>query len=96
MKTLFLSGISLAAMVAGSPAVAPAARVIDSMDIAPVWSAHPVRFCLLTRAPWQCIAFYDANRQLTVAQRKLGSGDWKFTRLPVTMGALHLTTSTSP
>jgi hypothetical protein len=54
--------------------------------VAPVWSAHPVGFCLLTRAPFQFVAFYDANRQMTVAQRRLDETRWTFTKLPSITG----------
>lgn len=63
---------------------ARASEVIESIDIAPVWSAHPVNFCLLTHAPHQFVAFYDDKRQLTVAQRKLEEKTWDFTKLPIT------------
>jgi hypothetical protein len=62
------------------------ATLVDSIDIARVWSAHPVGFCLLTRAPFQFVAFYDDKRQLTVAQRKLDQREWTLHKLPVTTG----------
>lgn len=52
------------------------------IDIAPVWVGHPVNFALLTRGDVQFAAFYDAQRQMTVAQRKLGSSRWQFKKLP--------------
>lgn len=61
----------------------PAATAID---VEPVWSAHPVGFALLTRAPFQFVAYYDANRQMTVAQRKLDETKWTFTRLDSRVG----------
>lgn len=60
------------------------AKVLDSLDIAPVWSAHPVGFTLLTKAPFQYVAYYDDKRQLTVAQRKLDERTWSFHKLPIT------------
>jgi hypothetical protein len=62
------------------------AAVVDSIDIARVWSAHPVGFCLLTRPPFQFVAYYDDKRQLTVAQRRLDERSWTFNKLPVTTG----------
>ncbi len=62
------------------------AVTMDSLDIAPVWAGHPVGFALLTHAPFQFVAFYDAKRQLTVAQRKVDERKWTFTKLPVTTG----------
>ena len=62
-------------------------EVVESViDIEPVWSAHPVGFSLLTHGRRQYVAYYDANRQMTVAQRKLDSNEWVFTRLPSRIG----------
>jgi hypothetical protein len=58
----------------------------DSLDIAPVWAGHPVQFALLTHAPFQFVAFYDDQRRLTVAQRKLDERKWTFNILPDTTG----------
>jgi len=58
--------------------------VLYTLDIAPVWSAHPVGFSLLTKPPYQYVAYYDDKRQLTVAQRKLDERKWSFHKLPVT------------
>lgn len=63
----------------------PAAQT-DSLDIAPVWAGHPVGFALLTHTPFQFVAFYDAHRQMTVAQRRLDERRWTFTKLPRTTG----------
>lgn len=57
-----------------------------TLDIEPVWSAHPVGFCLLTHAPQQFVAYYDAQRQMSVAQRTLTSTNWTITKLPSTLG----------
>lgn len=56
------------------------------LDIEPVWSGHPVGFCLLTEKDQQFAAYYDAQRRMTVAQRRLGDTKWTFTRLPSTLG----------
>ncbi len=80
MKTLFhllltvdlLGGVALAADV-------------EKMDIEPVWAGHPVGFCLLTHPPHQFVAYYDAQRQLSVAQRMLDSTRWTITKLPSTL-----------
>lgn len=57
-------------------------KVAASLKIADVWAGHPVGFALLTHAGRQFVAFYDAERHMTVAQRTLGSSKWVFTRLP--------------
>ena len=58
----------------------------DSLDVASVWSGHPVGFALLTQPPRQYIAFYDAERRMTVAVRTLDTANWQFVRLPETIG----------
>ncbi len=57
-------------------------QVAAVQDIAPVWSGHPVGFCLYTHRDIQLAAFYDADRKMTVAKRHLDSGDWQLVRLP--------------
>jgi hypothetical protein len=81
---LLLSALLLTSLPLGAQNLVERAIVTDSLDIAQVWSAHPVGFALLTQAPHQFVAFYDNNRQLTVAQRKLDKREWKFNKLPVT------------
>ncbi len=41
-----------------------------------VWTGHPVSFALLTERGHQFIAYYDAERRLTIAGRKLGDKKW--------------------
>lgn len=73
-------------MLFAVPLEASQPEVVETLDIAPVWSGHPVDFCLLTKAPHQFVAFYDEHRQWTVAQRRLEEKSWTFTRLPITTG----------
>ncbi len=61
-------------------------RIRRIVDVAPVWSGHPVRFALLTHGPRQFVAFFDADRHLTVAARTLDSDQWEFERLPSQLG----------
>lgn len=56
------------------------------LDVAPVWSGHPVRFALLTVGDRQAVGYYDADRRLTVAVRSLGERTWTFVPLPRTTG----------
>ncbi|MDR1957755.1 MAG: BNR repeat-containing protein [Planctomycetaceae bacterium] len=56
--------------------------LVRRIDVAPVWSGHPVGFALLTEGDWQFAAFYDANRNMTLAQRKLNETAWIFKQLP--------------
>jgi hypothetical protein len=59
---------------------------ITNLDIAPVWSGHPVGFALLTHGDQQYVAYYAADRQMTVAQRTLGERRWHYTILPTAVG----------
>ena len=76
------SGISILALVLATLPLASA----DTIDVEPVWSGHPVGFCLLTHPPFQFVAYYNAQRQMTVAQRRLEDRTWTFTRLPSVLG----------
>ena len=60
------------------------AIVVDTLNISTVWAGHPVGFSLFTQPPLQFIAYYDAERQLTVAQRNLNERSWTTTKLPIT------------
>jgi hypothetical protein len=73
----------------GASAATPlgAQEVVDGIiDVEPVWAGHSVGFALLTRAGHQYAAYYDANRQMTVAQRKLQDRSWTFQKLPTQIG----------
>ncbi len=59
---------------------------VEVIDVSPVWSGHPVGFALLTHKDRQHVAFYDAERRMTVASRRLGSGTWELIRLPERIG----------
>ncbi len=52
--------------------------VYSSLFVATVWSGHPVRFDLLTHRDVQFIAFYDAERKMTVGMRKIDEETWTF------------------
>ena len=62
------------------------AKIAQVVDVAPVWSGHPVRFALLTDRDRQYVAFYDAERQMTVGARRLDSKRWQLVRLPSAVG----------
>jgi len=61
-------------------------RVGSVMDVSPVWSGHPVGFCLLTAPPWQFAAFYDEQRRMRVAWRDLSHDLWHSVEMPETLG----------
>lgn len=52
------------------------------IDVAPVWAGHPVGFCLLNAGDSQFVAFYDADRQMTVGRRRLDADEFELVRLP--------------
>jgi type 1 glutamine amidotransferase len=61
----------------------PKASATKTIDIAPVWAGHYVGFSLLTHGERQFVAFYDADRRMTVGSRTLGSTEWHLVRLPL-------------
>lgn len=61
-------------------------RVVEAVDVATVWAGHPVDFCLLTHGERQFVAYYDAERQMIVAQRLLFEKAFSHYRLPEQTG----------
>jgi len=57
--------------LAADASAGPTGELIDR-----VWSGHPVSFALLTERGHQFVAYYDAERRITVAGRKLGDTQW--------------------
>lgn len=51
--------------------VAPAGELIDQ-----VWAGHPVGFAFLVDRGHQWIAYYDAERKMTVIGRRIGAAHW--------------------
>jgi len=72
---LVLVAIALCASARGRAAA-------ETVEVEPVWSAHPVGFSLLTDGRDQFVGYYDASRQMSVAHRKLPSPKWTFCKLP--------------
>lgn len=84
MPSGLLHNLLLSLILTGGAMAAPTPPAV--VDIEPVWSGHPVGFCLLTHAPYQFAAYYDAERRMTVAQRRLDETKWTFQRLPSQLG----------
>ncbi len=62
-------------------------EIIKKTDVAPVWSVHEIgRPRLITCDEMQYVAYYDADRFLTLAQRNLDSENWTKYVFPVQMG----------
>ncbi len=57
-----------------------------SLDISRVWSGHRVGFALLTAGDYQYAAYYDQDRQMTVACRTLDSNQWQYQKLDSRVG----------
>ena len=52
--------------------------VYSSLFVGMAWSGHPVGFDLLSHGDVQFIAFYNAERKITVGMRKLNEDIWTF------------------
>lgn len=81
-----LATVPLAAAATNAPSEGTQVIVKETLAVAPVWAGHPVGFALLTWPPFQFVAFYDANRRLTLAHRRLTESSWSFHQLPITTG----------
>ncbi|HVS54002.1 MAG TPA: BNR repeat-containing protein [Opitutaceae bacterium] len=69
-----LAAVAFAVIARSGRAETPAGELIDR-----VWSGHPVSFAFLVEREHQFIAYYDAERRITLVGRKIG--DEKWTRL---------------
>lgn len=58
----------------------------ERLNVTNVWSGCPVGFAMLTHSNRQFLAFYDASRAMTLAQRDLSTNVWTFASLPSTFG----------
>ena len=58
---------------------------INTIAIDNVWSGHRIKPYLLTRGDHQFVAYFDANRQMTVAYR-LGTGAWRYYKVDSWLG----------
>lgn len=57
-----------------------------SWDIAEVPAGFPVGFCLLTAGDTQYVAYYDKERRMTVASRRLAADEWTYQGLASVVG----------
>ena len=65
----------------GAATATPELSAIDR-----VWSGHSARFALAVTAARITVAYYDANRQLTVASRPRGQAAWVYHKLDSWLG----------
>ncbi len=69
------------ALFPAAQAMSPSSKV-TSTTIAEVWSGHPVGFALMTAGDTQYAGYYDAERNMVIASRKLDSDQWTKQILP--------------
>jgi hypothetical protein len=60
--------------------------LVERIDVAAAWSGCPVGFAMLTHSNRQFLAFYGAERAMTLAQRELDTNAWTFAELPSRLG----------
>ncbi|MDQ9093913.1 BNR repeat-containing protein [Pseudoalteromonas haloplanktis] len=60
-------------------------QTVTSIAIDRVWSGHRIKPYLLTRGQQQFVAYYDANRQMTIAHRHL-TGKWRYYKVDSWLG----------
>ena len=58
----------------------------EVLEIDTVWSGHVVGFYLLTGHEKQYVAYYNENRQMTIAARELDNNQWTYHRLNSFLG----------
>ncbi len=61
-------------------------ELAERLNVTNVWSGCPVSFSMLTHSNRQFLAFYDADRVMTLAQRDLSTDVWTFAALPSKFG----------
>ncbi len=81
MKRLTVFAITLVVVQTAMAAEPSKWQVEQVLDVAPVPAGFPVGFCLLTDGDRQYVAYYDAERWVCVARRKLPTDTWQILRL---------------
>ena len=85
---LVLAGLAGSYDAAAQPAEAPrrlSSQGAEAVQVGTAWVGLPVGFALLTEGERQYVAYYDADRRLTVAARALSSASWTQVRLDETV-----------
>jgi len=77
--TMLLSAAALLSLCAPHAA---GVETVETLEVDRVWSGHTVGFALLTHAPWQYVAYYNAERDMIVAARRLDEKAWARVALP--------------
>jgi hypothetical protein len=58
----------------------------EALDVGFAWAGHPVGFALLTCGSRQFVAYYDQDRVMTVASRRIHESEWRKVSLPQQVG----------
>lgn len=74
------------AVAIGAMAIGLHANGVDGCDVGLVWSGHSVGFSLVRDGERQFVAYYDAERRMTIAQRDGEGCAWTYQILPETVG----------
>lgn len=61
-------------------------EILESIEVDSVVADFPVGFQFLTTGDWQFIAYFNKNRSLTVASRKVADKKWTYQILPSKVG----------
>jgi len=69
-----------------APVPEPAEEVLETIPVGDTWAGHYVAQALLTDGDDQYVAYYDAERRMTVAQRDLDDDTWTTTFLDSVTG----------
>lgn len=77
-RALRLLGLTLVVALAAFSHSSAAPLSDSSVGVA--WAGHPVTFALLTERDHQFVAYYDAERHIAVAGRRLGTDAWTVVR----------------
>jgi len=84
---IFLMLLGVPAMVPVLQAAPPESwQVEEEVELGHVPAEFPVGFCLLSTPERQYVAYYDAQRRMTVAARKPGESNWERKVLPTQVG----------
>jgi hypothetical protein len=87
MRLLMASAVLLLAAASGGAAEKrPERGTFNPETIDSVWSGHAVRFALDVGPNAIFVAYYDAQRQLTVASRPRNGGTWSYRKLDTRTG----------
>lgn len=61
-------------------------RILECIEVDSVPADFSVGFSSLTKDDWQFIAYYNKNRNMTVASRKVSDSKWNYKILPTQVG----------